>query len=72
MQGIPYKETTMKDFMYDSGVCVYYGAGQTENVVREIAKLGGRLLIVPTGSSIRTRTLPPEGLALKVSRRLEI
>ena len=40
----------MKDFIYNSGVRVYYGAGQMENVVREITKLGGRLLIVPTGS----------------------
>lgn len=40
----------MKDFIYDSGVRMFYGAGQMETVVQEIAKLGQRLLIVPTGS----------------------
>ena len=40
----------MKDFIFDSGVCIIYGAGQTETVVQKIAKLGKRLLIVPTGS----------------------
>ena len=40
----------MKDFIYDSGVRIFYGAGQMENIVQEIKKLGDRLLIVPTGS----------------------
>lgn len=40
----------MKDFIYDGSVRIYYGAGQMETVVQEIAKLGKRLLIVPTGS----------------------
>ena len=40
----------MKDFVYDSGVRIFYGAGQIDQVVEEIAKLGRRLLVVPTGS----------------------
>ena len=40
----------MKDFVYDSGVRIFYGAGQTENVVREIGKLGKRILAVPADS----------------------
>jgi len=42
----------MKDFVYDSGVRIIYGAGQMEFVVQEIAKLGKRLLVVPTGSFV--------------------
>ena len=33
----------MKDFIYDGNVRIFYGAGQTENVVRELMKLGRRL-----------------------------
>lgn len=40
----------MKDFIYDGGVRIFYGAGQMKTVVQEITKLGKRLLIVPTGS----------------------
>ena len=40
----------MKDFIYDSGVRIIYGAGQMETVAREIAKLGKRLLVIPTAS----------------------
>ena len=40
----------MKDFIYNNNVRIFYGAGQMENVVQEIAKLGKRLLVVPTGS----------------------
>ena len=40
----------MKDFIYENSVRIYYGAGQMETVVQEIAKLGKRLLVVPTGS----------------------
>ena len=40
----------MKDFIYDSGVRIIYGAGQMETVVQEISNLGKRLLVVPTGS----------------------
>lgn len=40
----------MKDYIYDSGVRIIYGAGQLKTVVREITKLGKRLLVVPTGS----------------------
>ena len=42
----------MKDFVYDSGVRIIYGAGQAGLVVQEIAKLGSRLLVVPTGSFV--------------------
>ena len=42
----------MKDFVYDGGVRVYYGAGQMETVVQEIAKLGQRVLVVSTGSFV--------------------
>ncbi len=42
----------MKDFVYESSVRVFYGAGQEERVVEEIAKLGRRLLVVPTGSFV--------------------
>lgn len=41
----------MKDFIYEgSGVRILYGAGQMETAAQEIAKLGRKLLIVPTGS----------------------
>ena len=40
----------MKDFIFDSGVRILYGAGQMETAAREIAKLGGRILIVAAGS----------------------
>ena len=43
----------MKNFIYDAGVKVIYGAGQLDHVVSEIKKLGTRLLIVPTGSFVR-------------------
>ena len=33
----------MKDFIYDNSVCIFYGAGQVETVVQEIAKLGKRI-----------------------------
>ena len=42
----------MKDFIYDGNVRIFYGADQTENVVRELMKLGRRLLIVSAGSLI--------------------
>ncbi len=42
----------MNDFIYDSGVRIIYGAGQMDTVVAEIAKLGKRLLVVPTGSFV--------------------
>lgn len=42
----------MKDFVYDGGVRVIYGENQRELVAKETAKLGSRLLIVPTGSFI--------------------
>lgn len=42
----------MKDFIYDGGVKIIYGADQQTLVAQEIAKLGKRLLIVPTGSFV--------------------
>ena len=42
----------MTDFVYDSGVRIFYGAGQIGRIVEEIAKLGRRLLVVPTGSFV--------------------
>ena len=42
----------MKDFVYDAGVRIIYGAGQMDFVCAEIAKLGKRLLAVPTGSFV--------------------
>ena len=42
----------MKDFVYDSGVRIFYGAGQMDRVVEEIGRLGKRLLVVPTGSFV--------------------
>ena len=45
----------MKDFIYDSDVRIFYGAGQLENVVQEIKKLGDKLLIVPTGSFLASK-----------------
>ena len=42
----------MNDFVYDSGVRIVYGAGQMGHVVQETAKLGRRLLVVPTGSFV--------------------
>ena len=40
----------MKDFVYDGEVRIIYGADQRKMVAEEIAKLGKKLLIVPTGS----------------------
>lgn len=40
----------MTDFIYDGGVRIIYGASQMQSVVNEIAGLGKRLLIIPTGS----------------------
>ena len=40
----------MKDFIYDSGVRIFYGAGQMETVIQEISKLGKRILVVYTDS----------------------
>ena len=40
----------MKDFIYDGGVRIIYGAAQEQKVAEKIAKLGKRLLVVPTGS----------------------
>lgn len=42
----------MKDFVYDAGVKIVYGANQIGYVVQEISKLGKRALVVPTGSFI--------------------
>ena len=42
----------MKDFVYDGGVRIVYGAGQMDAVAAELAKLGRRLLVVPTGSFV--------------------
>lgn len=42
----------MKDFIYDGGVKIIYGAEQQTLVAQEIAKLGKKLLIVPTGSFV--------------------
>lgn len=42
----------MNDFVYDAGVRIFYGAGQMKRVAEEIAKLGKRLLVVPTGSFV--------------------
>lgn len=40
----------MRDFIYDGGVKIIYGADQLSLVTEEIAKLGKNILIVPTGS----------------------
>ena len=40
----------MKDFVYDAGVRILYGAGQMDLAASEMAKLGQRVLVVPTGS----------------------
>lgn len=42
----------MKDFVYNGGARIIYGADQMQTVTQEIAKLGQRLLIVPTGSFV--------------------
>ena len=42
----------MKDFIFDGGVKIIYGADQIKLIAEEISKLGKRLLIVPTGSFI--------------------
>ena len=42
----------MRDFIYDSGVKIIYGAGQSENVIGEIKKLGQKILVVVTGSFV--------------------
>lgn len=43
----------MKDFIYEGNVRVIYGAGQLDYVVDEIARLGKKVLIVPTGSFVK-------------------
>ena len=42
----------MKDFVYDGDVKIIYGTDQITLVSEEIAKLGKKVLIVPTGSFI--------------------
>ena len=42
----------MKSFVYDSSVRIVYGTEQLPVVVEELAKLGKRLLVIPTGSFI--------------------
>lgn len=42
----------MKNFVYDGGVRIIYGADQIETVAKEIAKIGKNVLIVPTGSFV--------------------
>ena len=42
----------MRDFVYNSGVRIFYGAGQLPAVTAELAALGKRLLAVSTGSFI--------------------
>ena len=42
----------MLDFVYYGGVPIFYGAGQLPAVVKELTKLGTRLLAVSTGSFI--------------------
>ncbi len=42
----------MRDFIYDSGVKIIYGADQRNLVIEEIAKLGKNVLIVPTASFV--------------------
>ena len=42
----------MKSFVYDGGPRILYGADQLPLVVEEIARLGTRLLVVPTGSFV--------------------
>lgn len=43
----------MKDFIYNSDLRIIYGADQQNLVVQEIAKLGKKILVVPTGSFVR-------------------
>ena len=42
----------MQGFIYEGGIRILYGAGQLPAVVKELAKLGKRLLAVSTGSFI--------------------
>lgn len=42
----------MKDFVYESGVRIIYGADQMQMVAEETAKLGQRVLIVTAGSFV--------------------
>lgn len=43
----------MKDFVYDGGVKILYGAAQLELAAAELAKLGRRVLVVATGSFVK-------------------
>lgn len=43
----------MKDFIYNGDLHIIYGSDQQEHFAQEIAKLGKKLLIVPTGSFVR-------------------
>ena len=40
----------MQDFIYEGGIRILYGAEQLPRVAEEIAKLGQRMLVIPTGS----------------------
>ena len=40
----------MQDFIYEGGIRILYGAEQLPRVAEEIAKLGRRMLVIPTGS----------------------
>lgn len=65
----------MKDFVFDGGVRVIYGADQLSLVAKELAKLGKRLLVVSTGSFLADghyealeRSLTETGLAVHLLR----
>ncbi len=65
----------MKDFVFDGGVRIIYGADQLPLVAKELAKLGKRLLVVSTGSFLAgghyealERSLTETGLAVHLLR----
>lgn len=65
----------MKDFVFDGGVRIIYGADQLPLVAKELAKLGKHLLVVSTGSFLAgghyealERSLTETGLAVHLLR----
>ena len=46
------KENSMQDFVYNSNVKIIYGENQLPLVIKEMKKIGNKLLIVSTNSFI--------------------
>ena len=57
----------MKDFVYNGTVRIVYGAGQMENVVKEISSHGKKAMIVPAHSFVAGGKLAPLKAAMETA-----